>query len=148
MGLITYFKDTDNLIDCLFVFSYFLSFIFYSQWRFDLEKNSLAEWTRASLAWLLLVGFMKGVNVMRSNTAFSFLARLIGMVLIEIIPFMVLFLSFTFIAAMIMHTLGVNLAVYEEEGVEPTDFTGLNWMGHFVWTFMNSNGEFDTGPIT
>jgi hypothetical protein len=66
---------------------------------------------------------------------------------------MFLFITFTIITAMIFHTLGVHLFVYEDDpafedpSVEPTPYTGLNWFGHFIFTLMNSNGEFDLDPI-
>lgn len=146
----SYFCQTDNIIDSLFVFSFFFSFLCNSIWGTDFEKNENAAYTRIGLAELLLIGFVKGINQMRAITSFSFIARLIGKVILDIVPFMVLFILFTVVTAMCMHVLSVHLNVYESETPEgeETVYTGLGIFGHFIFTLVNSNGEFDLEPIS
>jgi hypothetical protein len=147
-----YFLDADNIIDILFAVSFFITWTFevVCGTKLGIEDEPNAHWTRITLSVLLLCGFMKGLAQMRAFTQFSFIVRMVQIVIVEMVPFLALFLAFTVVCAMVMFVLGVHLGTNAtgEEGDDITDFTGLGFFGHIVYTLNNSLGEFQVEQIT
>ena len=147
-----YFYDGENYVDFLFAISFFLTFGFEIGFGTYLgnppeeqPEDPRAEYTRISMSIMLLLGFLKGLTTLRAFTQFSFIVRMVVLVVKEMIPFLTLFLVFTIVCSMVMFVLGVHLgtAATPAEGEEPTNYQGLHFFGHIIFTLQNSLGSFE-----
>ena len=137
----------DNYIDLGFAFVFFITWGFDIGFGTHIPEDSRAEYTRIMLALLLLFGFLKGLATMRAFTQFSFIVRMVVVVVAEMIPFLSLFFMFTFVCAMVMYVLGVHLGTDPEPGEVETVYSGLGFLGHVIFTLQNSLGAFEMQPI-
>lgn len=90
---VNYFKDINNLNDVLFLLSFILTLSFELAFGTTEQDSESYEATLILYALLLTTGFIKTLNTLRFHNNISFIVRMLGQVMLKLIPFLSLFMA-------------------------------------------------------
>jgi hypothetical protein len=101
--------------------------------------------TRIFQAILLFAGFIKVLTNVQLYEELSFLIKMMSVVIVELVPFFILFISLNGIFAFMMAILGVSLFPQGEE----SDYEGLGALavGYFFYVLRLTLGDFDVSTF-
>ena len=88
-------------------------------------------------AFLIITAFIKLVNLLRIFHNVSFIVKMLRRVVVELLPFIFLFVCFIVVFSMMIMTLGFDL-----EDLEGDPYQGIYQFGYIMYILRTSIGDF------
>ena len=109
----------------------------------DVNVNRVgAEVTLIFYSLLVFSSAFKLLNVLKIYNNISFIVKMLGEVARALFPFLLLFVGFIFVFALIMVTLNVDLS-----DLEGNPYEELQFLGYILFIFRTSLGDFEVDPF-
>ena len=144
-----YFKVGWNINDCLFLTTFMLATLS-DWWTFYLNDDALnehgetTERVRIFYSCLVIFSFIKLLDNLRIFNNISFIVKMLGRVISELVPFLGLFVSFILLFSLVVNALEARL-----EDIDDTPYDGLTREASMaIFIFRTSLGDFDVDPFT
>ena len=126
-----------NINDILFLVTFSGASICDVIYGCNVDTNPLGEVTLSFYSFLVITSATKLLNVLKIFNNISFIVKMLGEVAKALIPFLLLFVGFMLVFALIMVTLSVTLTDLEED-----PYVGLGFLGYILFIFRTSLGDF------
>lgn len=97
------------------------------------------QFVRITYSVLALLGFLKLLSLLRIYDNISFIIKMLGIVVLELLPFLILFIGFGGTFAVVITALDMDVT-YLEEDRDP--YSGLGGMAYFFFVLRTSFGDF------
>ena len=108
------------------------------------SHTDTTEGVRICYALLVLFSFVKLLDNLRIFNNISFIVKMLGRVVVELVPFLSLFVGF-----IILFSLVVNALEIEVDDIENEPYQGIpRWIGMNLFIFRTSLGDFDVDAFT
>lgn len=134
-----YFYDLWNINDILFLVIYTATIVCDFKNGTSKSHGSSSESTRIMYAILIVTTFIKFLSLARIFNNFSFIVKMLIIVISEIVPFILLFLLFIIAFAFCMMILDIHF----EEDDPDNPYSGLGHLAYPLFIFRTSLGDID-----
>lgn len=141
-----YFKDSSNLTDCLFLFTFgsaVATDVIYGTDYKDMEAHPHKETCRILYAFLIVFSFLKGLFLLRVFNNISFIIKMLRRVGEELMPFIILFISFIVVDSLVIMTLG-----FDQTELQNDPYQGVYSIGYSLFMLRTSIGDFEVDPFS
>ena len=118
-----YFKESSKITECIFLVTFAGAIITDMMFGTDykqMDAEPKKELCRIFYAFLTIFSFLKLLFLMRIFNNISFIVKMLRRVTEELIPFIILFLSFIIVFSLTLMTLGFDL-----KGLENNPYDGI-----------------------
>jgi len=108
------------------------------------ENSEATESVRLCYSLLVIFSFIKLLDNLRIFNNISFIIKMLGRVIIELMPFMGLFVSFIILFSLVVSALEIGIG-----DIENDPYSGLpETVSMILFIFRTSLGDFDVDPFT
>lgn len=104
------------------------------------EETLTRHLARIGYASLVFLSFIKLLSLLQIHEDFGFLVKMVQVVVVQLIPFFILFISLIIIFAFSLFALNLPIA----ENDTNNDYQGMNWVGleYFLHVLRTALGDF------
>lgn len=136
----SYFREINNWNDIFFLVTFIATVSSDFAYGTMAEDSADYQTTLILYAVLLLTSFIKQLNNLRIRNDISFIARMLGTVMLKLTPFLFLFLSMIIVFMFIQITLGLH---FHGDGDNAAYASGIGPMAYFLFLVRTSLGDFE-----